>query len=358
VTLSEPVSANAHLMENPDRVIVDLPEVAFHLPADTAVKREGSIASYRYGLFAPGRSRVVIDLAHPAKVSDIRVRTDAPGGAAILVVELKRVDREEFRREQAVKAADAPKIMADRHSAEKIDDRPVIVVDPGHGGIDPGAAGANGTVEKELVLTFARQLKKKLDDTGHYRVVLTRDQDVFVSLGDRVRAARAVKADLFISIHADSISGGQDVRGLTVYTGSERASDAESARLADRENKADAAAGVESNDGPDEVVDILQELTLRETRTFSHRFAGRLVGELDSVAQLNKNPRREAGFKVLRAHDVPSVLLELGYLSSRKDLDLLVSDEWRGKAIDSMGIAIGRFFATRLARQGAAAVSP
>jgi N-acetylmuramoyl-L-alanine amidase len=359
VTLSEPIEALAHLMEGPDRVIIDLPEVAFHLAAENGSKREGVIASYRYGLFAPGRSRVVIDLAHPAVVADIRIQGDAPGGASILVVELKRVEREEFRRVQAASIATAAKISPTRPSAvEKTDERPIIVIDPGHGGIDPGANGANGIVEKELVLVFAQQLKKKLDSSGYYRVLLTRDQDVFISLGDRVRAARSAKADLFISIHADSISGGQDVRGLTVYTGSERASDADSARLADRENKADAAAGIESNEGPDEILDILQELTSRETRSFSHRFAGRLVGELDAVAQLNKNPRREAGFKVLRAHDVPSVLLELGYLSSRKDLDLLVSDEWRGKAIASMAVAIDRFFATRLARQGAAAVSP
>ena len=119
------------------------------------------------------------------------------------------------------------------------------------------------------------------------------------------------------------------------------------------ENRADSLAGVESGDGADDVMDILQDLTLRETRTFSHGFASRLVGELDSVARLNKNPRREAGFRVLRAHDVPSVLVELGYLSSRKDLDLITSDEWRGKMVSSMTVAIDRFFATRLARQGA-----
>jgi len=358
ITLSNPVTAQAYLMERPDRLIVDLPEVAFHLPPDTGRKREGLIASYRYGLFAPGRSRVVMDLAQPAVVSAISTEPNAPGGATILVIELSRADREEFRRAVAEtsggsKAAPEPPV-----SKEVADTRPVIMIDPGHGGIDPGAAAHSGVVEKDLVLSFANLLKARLEAQGRYRVLMTRDQDVFVSLGDRVRAARTAKADLFISIHADSISGGQDVRGLTVYTGSERASDADSARLADRENKADAAAGVESVDGPDEVMDILQDLTLRETRTFSHSFAARLVGELDSVARLNKNPRREAGFRVLRAHDVPSVLVELGYLSSQKDLDLLTSDEWRGKMVSAMAVAIERFFSTRLARQGAAAVLP
>ena len=123
------------------------------------------------------------------------------------------------------------------------------MLDPGHGGVDPGAGASAGMVEKDIVFAFARQLKKKLEDTGRYRVMMTRDRDVFIPLGDRVRVARAAKADLFISIHADIISGSSDVRGLTIYTGSERASDADSAKLADRENKADAVAGVESDDG-------------------------------------------------------------------------------------------------------------
>ncbi|MBF9232470.1 N-acetylmuramoyl-L-alanine amidase [Microvirga alba] len=359
ITLSKAVTAQAYLMERPDRVIVDLPEVTFHLPSGVGRKREGLIASYRYGLFAPGRSRVVMDLSQPAIVSAIQVDPSAPGGGALLTIELSKVDREEFRRVAAENAAATAKVGLDSTASKNVKDtRPVIVIDPGHGGIDPGAAALTGMVEKDLVLAFGQQLKKKLEAQGHYRVLMTRDQDAFISLGDRVRAARSAKADLFISIHADSISGGQDVRGLTVYTGAERASDADSARLADRENKADSIAGVEAGDGADDVMDILQELTLRETRNFSHSFATRLVGEFDSVARLNKNPRREAGFRVLRAHDVPSVLVELGYLSSKQDLDLLMSDEWRSKMVSAMSVAVDRFFATRLARQGPAAVLP
>ncbi len=359
ITLSKAVTAQAFLMERPDRVIVDLPEVAFHLPSEAGRSKEGLIASYRYGLFAPGRSRLVMDLAQPAVVSGLTVQPDASGAATLLTIELSRVEREEFRRaavESASKSAEgAPEPPAVQQTK---DARPVIMIDPGHGGIDPGAAASGHVVEKDLVLSFAQRLKKKLEANGRYKVLMTRDEDVFVSLGARVKAARAAQADLFISIHADSISGGQDVRGLTVYTGSERASDADSARLADRENKADAAAGVESGDMPDDVSDILQELTLRETRGFSHGFATRLVGEFDTVARLNKNPHRQARFQVLRAHDVPSVLVELGYLSSQKDLDLLMSEEWRSKMASAMAVAVERFFATRLARQGAAAVLP
>jgi N-acetylmuramoyl-L-alanine amidase len=358
VTLSKAVTAQAYLMERPDRVIIDLPEVSFHLPVELGRKREGLIASYRYGLFAPGRSRVVMDLAQPATISAIHSQPGAPGGATILVIELSRAERDEFRR-AAAESAGASRAAPERPIPKDAPDaRPVIVIDPGHGGIDPGAAAHSGVIEKDLVLSFAQQLKRRLEGQGRYRVLMTRDEDVFISLGDRVRSARSARADLFISIHADSISGGQDVRGLTVYTVSERASDAESARLADRENKADAAAGIDSGDRPDDVLDILQDLTFRETRTFSHGFATRLVGELDSIARLNKNPRREAGFRVLRAHDVPSVLVELGYLSSKQDLDLLMSEQWRGKLVSAMAVAVDRFFATRLARQGAAAVLP
>jgi len=357
VTLSKPVQVRAYVMERPDRVIVDLPELSFHLPADAGRERTGLVASYRYGLFAPGRSRMVIDLAQPAQVTRADVLENPRDGSALLTVELTRTDRDSFRR--AAEAAVSPRPVAIASMADAgTDRRPVIMLDPGHGGTDPGAAAGNGMFEKEIVFSFAGRLKKRLESDGRYRVLLTRDQDMFVPLGDRVRIARAAKADLFISIHADSISGGQDVRGLTVYTGSERASDADSARLADRENRADAAAGAESSDAADEVLDILQDLTLRETRALSHGFATRLVGELETVSRLNKNPHRQAGFRVLRAHDIPSVLVELGYLTSRKDFDQLMSDEWRDRATAAIGAAIDRFFATRFARQGPAARLP
>jgi N-acetylmuramoyl-L-alanine amidase len=351
VTLSKTVTARAFPMERPDRLILDLPEVTFHLPNEARRAKEGLIASFRYGLFAPGRSRVVIDLVHPAQVARLDVVPNAGDGSAQLVLELTKTDRDTFRKAAAEASAQARATAEVPVPDAGSDRRPLIMLDPGHGGIDPGAAAA-GMFEKDIVFSFAEALKRRLEKAGRYRVLMTRDHDVFVPLGDRVRIARAARADLFISIHADSISGSQEVRGLTVYTGSERASDADSASLADRENRADATAGVEAGEGPDEVLDILQDLTLRETRAFSHGFATRLVGELDSVARLNKNPHRQAGFRVLRAHDVPSVLVELGYLTSRKDFDLLVSDDWRDRAAGAMSTAIDRFFATRLAIQG------
>jgi N-acetylmuramoyl-L-alanine amidase len=357
-TMSKPVEPRAFLMERPDRVIIDLPEVNFQLPAEAGRKREGLVASFRTGLFAPGRSRIVIDLAQPAVVSRAEA-SKRDDGAASLTVELARVDREAFRRaakadEAALAAAAARPEPATTGSLG--DGRPLIVIDPGHGGIDPGAMPTAEIHEKDIVFAFAQRLRARLEAGGRYRLMMTRDEDVFVPLDERVRIARAAKADLMISIHADSISRAPHVRGMTVYTGAERATDAESARLAERENKADAAGGVYPGDAASDVADILQELTQRETRGLSHRFARRLLGHLAAVIPANKKPHREAGFRVLRAPDVPSVLVELGYLSSRKDIGLLTSDAWRDRSAGAMAEAVDRFFSARMAGGGGGAV--
>jgi N-acetylmuramoyl-L-alanine amidase len=357
LTLSQEVAARAFVMERPDRVIVDLPEVNFQLPADAGQRRGGIVSSFRYGLFAPGRSRIVIDLAQPALVA--RIDTVAgDDGFSLLRIELARTDRQAFRK--AAETFDPAAMAASRPAppAQHPDQRPLVVIDPGHGGIDPGAVATGGAHEKDIVFGFADRLRRRLESTGRYRVLMTRDHDVFVPLDERVRIAREAKADLFVSIHADSISAAPHVRGLTVYTGSEQASDSESQRLADRENKADAAAGLDLEGTPDDVADILQDLTLRETRSFSQRFAQKVVGAIDAVMALSKKPRRQAAFRVLRAPDVPSVLVELGYLSSQEDIDLLLSETWRNRSTAAMSAAIDRFFAARMASQRPAPVSP
>jgi N-acetylmuramoyl-L-alanine amidase len=361
-TLSEDVEARGFVMGNPDRVIIDLPEVNFQIPPES-IEIGGVVASYRFGLFAPGRSRIVIDLAGPARIAAIETSIRQSDRAALLTIALETVTQAAFQEavERDSRAAlESAMTTASLRDVEAVpgDTRPVIVLDPGHGGIDPGAVGAGGVLEKDIVYAFATRLRERLEEGGRYRVILTRQGDAFVALGERVKIAQRAQADLFVSIHADSISSAPQVSGLTVYTGSERASDRESARLADRENQADAAAGVEDAQMPDEVADILHDLTQRETRGFSHGFAGRLVEELDGVARLNKNPHRQAGFRVLRAHDVPSVLLELGYLSSQRDIEQLMSQAWRDKATAAMADAIGRYFTTRFANRGVAPVSP
>jgi N-acetylmuramoyl-L-alanine amidase len=308
VTLSRPIAAKAFLMELPDRVIVDLPELTFHLPGETGRERAGVVSSFRYGLFAPGRSRIVIDLAQPALVSRIEVTPHPRDGSAVLTLELARAERDAFRRAAVdtipgPERAAPPVADAARTAARSSCSTPATAAST------PARRwpAETGCSRRKSCSPSRSASRKRLEAGGRYRVLMTRDHDVFVPLGDRVRLARAAKADLFISIHADSIAGGTEVRGLTVYTGSERASDADSARLADRENRSDALAGIDGGETADDVSDILQELTLRETRAFSHGFAGRLVSELDPVARLNKNPHRQAGFRVLRAHDIPSV---------------------------------------------------
>ncbi|RUZ37655.1 N-acetylmuramoyl-L-alanine amidase, partial [Mesorhizobium sp. M7A.F.Ca.CA.001.15.1.1] len=215
-------------------------------------------------------------------------------------------------------------------------------IDPGHGGIDGGAEGLNGTIEKNVTLAFATELRDKLAAVGNYDVFMTRDTDEFLRLDDRVRIARQHEADLLISIHADTISV-KGIRGATVYTVSDKASDPEAQALADRENLSDQFAGMEIKNDNKEVTDILIDLIRRETHNFSMSFAHTLVGQLSTSVGLINNPQRSAGFKVLKAPDVPSVLVELGYLSNAKDEAQLLNADWRGKAAQSITNAVALF---------------
>ena len=232
------------------------------------------------------------------------------------------------------------------------DIRPVVVIDPGHGGIDNGSQ-AGGESEKNLVLGFALALRDRIEKAGKYRVVMTRTDDTFIPLGDRTKIARTQSAALFVSIHADALPRREgSAQGATVYTLSEKASDAEAERLAESENKADAIGGVNLTEEPTDVADILIDLAQRETRTFSNHFARLLVGELKTTARMHKYPLKSAGFKVLKAPDVPSVLLELGYVSDKSDLEQLVSEAWRAKTVGSVNQALDAFFAKRMVSAG------
>ncbi|MEA2842120.1 MAG: N-acetylmuramoyl-L-alanine amidase [Methylobacteriaceae bacterium] len=360
--LSGRVEARAFPIANPDRIVIDLPEIAFHVPpliagstlgrrgrGGTLPAASGLVTSYRFGQFAPGHSRVIIDLNAPARI--VRAETQ-PGTEAVparLVIELAPTDRASF--ETAASAANVFGLSAKKPqpaavSTPAASTKPVIVLDPGHGGVDLGASSVHGDIEKNIVLDFATTLAARLESQGRYKVVLTRGSDVFVPLPERVQIARDANAALFVSIHADTLNEGH-VQGATVYTVSDRASDAEAGRLADKENQSDAAAGVVGSEDIAEVHDILQDLTRRETRAYSHVFSRTLVSLWKNAGQLNKNPHRSAGFRVLKALDVPSVLFELGYLSNEKDLAGLVSPEWREKAAGTLATAIDSFFAQR-----------
>ncbi|PXW61889.1 N-acetylmuramoyl-L-alanine amidase [Chelatococcus asaccharovorans] len=365
-TLTAAVTAKAFLLERPDRVIIDLPEVNFQLPKTVGRQPSGKgnfIGSFRFGLFAPERSRIVIDLREPALVS--RVETVTTGAGAELVIELNKATRAAYR-----KAALRPMVdSGDSLPAEpedtvkpvargpKNDALPLVVIDPGHGGIDPGAQTGDGVLEKDVVFAFAQRLRERLEESGRYRVMMTRTTDTFIALGARTRMARQAGADLFVSIHADTLGSGAGVRGATVYTGADLATDLESARLADKENLADQIAGVEAAEDPDDIVGILADLTKRETRTFSSSFAGNVIDSFKGTVLLNKNPHRSAGFRVLKAPDVPSVLIELGYLSSAKDAALLVSDAWQNEAANALTEAVRRYFSQRAPTEKAGGVA-
>jgi N-acetylmuramoyl-L-alanine amidase len=367
--LDQPISVHAFALADPYRVVVDIPQVSFQLPPGIGTAGRGLIKAFRYGLVLPGGSRIVFDLTGPAKIANASVLEAANGQPARLVLELEEVDRTTFvqllapenrpelrpaiagTKEAALPISSMP-TKPEAPAASPSDTRPVIVIDPGHGGPDNGTQ--SGTeVEKNLVLGFALILRDRIEKGGKYRVVMTRTDDTFIPLDDRVKFARSQSAALFVSIHADALPRHEgDAQGATIYTLSDRASDAEAERLAEAENKADAIGGVNLTAEPTEVADILIDLAQRETRTFSNRFARLLMGEMKTVTRMHKNPLKSAGFRVLKAPDIPSVLVELGYVSNKDDMEHLASENWRTKTAGSVAHAIDMFFAKRLATVG------
>ncbi|MDR4307001.1 N-acetylmuramoyl-L-alanine amidase [Chelatococcus sambhunathii] len=348
VDLTAAAPIKAFTLADPYRVVVDLPEVTFRLPEKAGREGRGLINAYRFGVLAPGRSRIVVDVKRPVAIDKAFVLDPVEGQPARLVLDLTPSDRRTFLQSSAA-AEKAPDPETTAAVAPPEEAAPLVVIDPGHGGVDPGAAGPDGASEKDIVLAFAKSLKQKIEATGR-RAVLTRDDDTFVSLPSRVKIAREANAALMISIHADTLSDPFGVRGATVYTLSDKASDKQAARLAEKENRADMFAGLDLAEEPEEVAGILVDLTMRETRSFTTQFAQGLVRELRQAAQLNKNPLRSAGFRVLKAPDVPSVLLELGYLSSKEDAKAMMSDAWRDKATDAVAKSVDRYFETRIAQ--------
>ncbi len=353
VDFNQKIDMRAFTLADPYRVIIDLPQVIFRFPAATGESGRGLIKAFRYGLMMTGGSRIVIDLTRPARVAQSFVLDPTSDQPSRLVLDLAPVDRDAFLRTMALEnrvrepAAVEPPPKNDAHG----DTRPTIVLDPGHGGIDNGTKAASGEMEKTIVLEFGLLLRDKIEKTGKYRVLMTRSDDTFVPLAERVAFARAQQASLFISIHADALPRGEgDAQGASVYTLSETASDSEAARLAETENRADVIAGVDLTSEPNDVADILIDLAQRETKTFSVQFARGLIDSMRTVTRMHKNSLKSAGFRVLKAPDIPSVLVELGYVSNRQDIKSLTSADWREHTADSIAQAIDRFFTTKLAR--------
>lgn len=372
--LTHRVEFSAFTLGDPDRVVIDLPEVGWRLPARPLPAGIGVLDKLRYGLFKPGQSRLVIDLTRPARiVNAVGVESDGAHGFRV-VIDLGPASRDAMmaQSQRPIAGASAPAVpeLPQLQAAPRplpvaatvipFDLPPrkplrqtkrVIVLDPGHGGVDPGTAGPTGIVEKHLTLSVARVVRDRLEASGAFRVVMTRDRDVFIALRDRLAVAKDVGADLFVSIHADAVDNPR-TRGASVYTLSEKASDQEAEAFADKENKADLLGGMNLSHELPEVTNILIDLAQREAMNQSALFATRLVGELAREGRLLRNTHRFAGFAVLRSPDTPAVLVEIGFLSNPEDEALLNRDSHRSRIANAVVRAIeGYFVATEEAKR-------
>lgn len=311
------------------------------------VTASGLVAALGLPVSTPGGPlRIAIDLVEPAVVERaFRLGPQGPAGHR-LVIDLRPAEPQAFGvafaapvhlpLDQAVDIAPPPATTADR--------RRLIVLDPGHGGQDPGAISASGRYEKEITLQVARTVAARLRATGRYTVLLTRDSDRFIRLPERVALARTKEADLFLSIHADSLAADRATRGASIYTRADAATDTEAEALALRENRADQLGDSTRAGDVDDVVSILLDLASRDTPKLSSRFAGLLTASLSEATPLRRNAVRAANFRVLSAPDVPSALLELGYISNPSDEALLFSDSGRERLATAVVTAIDRFF--------------
>lgn len=349
--LSDPVAPRVFTLTDPDRVIMDLPDVLWRVGAPDRPTGRGAIRGYRYGTFRLGESRLVIDLNRPVSLAPLLIIPPRDGNGYRVVLDLTPTSREQFvgtagwpgdllakRANSQGHAIDVASSFAPQASAAK-----VIVLDPGHGGADSGTIGINGTREKDLVLSEAGRLAGVLQKRG-YIVHLTRDSDVYIPLERRVDAARDFHADLFVSLHADS-NPSPNVYGASVYTLSEAGSDREAAELARKENQSDVVAGVDLSAQSSPVASILIGLAQRDTINRSIRFAETLIGQLGRVTDtLPRDPHRSAAFVVLKAPDVPAVLIELGYLTSLRDSVQMGTEQWRNDVSLAIADAVDRQF--------------
>lgn len=345
-----------HYVANPYRVLIDLPETDFGIKAEELEAR-GIFSEIRYGTMAAGRSRIVLTASRPVGVALAEVQEEQGASSYRLVIDAAIVTDQVFQgqmekqswQEASLPAGGGTPVML---PGSKADGPFVIAVDAGHGGIDNGARGGITKMEeKHVTLAFAKELAAALNKLPATRAILTRDKDEFLSLSQRVQLARSEGANLLISIHADTLRQ-KDIRGATVYTISDKASDSLAASLAERENLSDQIAGISFVDEPAEVADILLDLTRRETQAFSINLAKSVVGKFKDEVLLINNPHRHAGFRVLTAPDVPSILLELGFMSNKDDEQLLTDPAWQKKVAGLVADAVKEYRTTIVANGG------
>ncbi|ARS72470.1 AMIN domain-containing protein [Sinorhizobium meliloti] len=344
-----------HYVANPVRVIVDLPETSFGLKPESLQPR-GLFDAIRYGGMGAGASRLVLSANGPTEVTHAEVKPVEDGKGFRLVLDAERIGQDRFDKLLAEQqwTGTVPSAKTDRPAAAPPPKAGVFVVaiDAGHGGIDTGAiGGVTKTEEKHVTLAFAKELVERLNHEPGIEAFLTRERDEFLSLPQRVQIARQRGSNLFISVHADTLRQ-KEIRGATVYTISDKASDHLAADLAARENLSDEIAGIPLESEPAEVADILIDLTRRETQAFSVNLARSVISSFEGQIKLINNPHRHAGFRVLQAPDVPSVLLELGFLSNKEDEKQLLDAEWRKKVSTLLADAVQRYRNSAVANGG------
>jgi N-acetylmuramoyl-L-alanine amidase len=351
--LSKSATAQVFVLATPDRVVIDIPELDFALPAGIGRQALGLVSAFRFGQFAAGRSRIVIDVTGPVRIIRQGVVPASVNQPVRLQVELEAAASPAAETPAAVlepslPPREAPAPLAERKQAARF----VIVIDPGHGGIDGGAISGSQVPEKDIVLAVSRQLKATLDARKRYDVRMTRNTDVFISLDQRVEISQAAEASLFISIHADSVgdaSLARTARGASIYTLSETASNQAAQQYAEKENAADVASGVTGAAASEreQVNSILVDLVKRETQNFSLEFKGLLVDRLRPINMLSRDPSRAAAFKVLRQTQTPTVLIELGFLTHEMDAQQMQTVEWQKKIATSISAAVDSYVTRR-----------
>lgn len=352
IDLSGPTEFAIVSLDAPNRIAIDVKAFDLKILAPADVAGKGIVTGYTVEMAEKGRARTMLTLAEPAQVQQAYILDAVADQPARLVVDIITATAEEFATKVA---ADLAASIANQGAAPVTAStdpgthapvtatRPLVVLDPGHGGVDNGASAPNGTHEKDITLAFALQLQKVLIDSGRFDVALTREDDTYLSLNERVDLARQNKADIFISLHADSFQE-PDIRGASVYTRDENATDVLDKVLADGENRYDIVAGFAIPQATPAVMDILVDLMRREMRKSSFLAAEAIVHQLEPSVALRRFPVRQADFFVLQAPDVPSVLVELGFLSNASDIANLQKSDWRDRVVDALARGIADYF--------------
>ncbi|MGR3659706.1 MAG: N-acetylmuramoyl-L-alanine amidase [Paracoccaceae bacterium] len=342
LSITQAVPYRIFTLENPWRMVLDFNELDWSGVDRAGLNQSQAIASVHMGAFRPGWSRMVLELQEPLELEVAGLATQTDQSAEVLI-RLIPISAEAFSENAGAPdgALFAPETGVELVAAKRrqTGENPLIVVlDPGHGGIDPGAE-SGGTIEADLMLTFAKELQELLIRAGNFEVVLTRDDDVFVPLEARVSLARKAGADVFLSLHADALVEGR-ASGATVYTLSESASDIASQKLAERHGRGDLLAGVDLKNQDDVIATVLMDMARIESAHRANLLADALVVGLKQTVGMHKRPKLSAGFSVLKAADIPSVLIELGFLSSPRDLEHLLDSAWRAKASEGILLAL------------------